>query len=225
MPRILFVFTSAAKNLAGGDAGWYLPEAAHPYYILAPHFEIDFASPLGPNPPLVAESVSSYQDDAVAMKFLNDAEVQKKLASAKTLEDVKAADYVAVFYPGGHGPMMDLATDAVNIKLANDFNRSGKVLGAVCHGQGAIVGVTGADGKSIFAGRVVTSFTNVEEDKIQGKNLIPFSLENRIVELGGKFEGADVFAANVRVDGPLITGQNPASADGVGQAFLKALQV
>ncbi|KZV90890.1 class I glutamine amidotransferase-like protein [Exidia glandulosa HHB12029] len=225
MPRILFIFTSAAKNLTGEPTGWYLPEAAHPYYVLAPHFDIDFAAPLGPNPPVQPESVTGFKDDALSMKFHNDDEVVKhKLATAKKLDEIKVDDYVAIFYPGGHGPVLDLATDALNIKFASEFWRAGKIVSAVCHGPAALVGVTDASGKSIFDGRVVTAFTNEEEDGINGRPLIPFLVEDKIVKLGGRFEKGPAFGSKVHVDGRLITGQNPASAQGVGEALLKALQ-
>lgn len=134
---ILFVFTSANKNLKGGQTvslivacvsciyltviyqGWYLPEAAHPYYVLAPHFNIDFASPKGPNPPVDEGSVKNFTDKE-SVEFLKDTVVTKKLESAKKLSEVDVKDYDAVFYVGGHGPVIDLATDPDNIKLASD---------------------------------------------------------------------------------------------------------
>jgi len=100
--------------------GWYLPEAAHPYYILAPHAKIDFASPAGPNPPVDDYSVRSYSEDEECIKFLNDATVNTKFADAKKLSDVSVKDYDAIFYVGGHGPVLDLASDPVNAKLASE---------------------------------------------------------------------------------------------------------
>ncbi|KAK7696030.1 hypothetical protein QCA50_000671 [Cerrena zonata] len=221
-PRVLFVFTSADKTLLGGQTGWYLPEAAHPYYVLAPHAEIDFAAPKGPNPPVDEGSVQMFKDDE-SVKFLQDETVKSKLASTKKLSDVNVKDYDAIFYVGGHGPVLDLATDPVNIALANEFFRAGKITSAVCHGPAALVGATDANGKSIFEGREATCFTNAEEEAVKAVETIPFLVESRIRELGGKFVNADLWAPKVVVADNLITGQNPASAGPVGQAILAAL--
>ncbi|PIL36966.1 hypothetical protein GSI_00658 [Ganoderma sinense ZZ0214-1] len=220
--RILFVFTSADKTLLGAPTGWYLPEAAHPYYVLAAKYDIDFAAPAGPNPPVDAGSVAAFQADVP--KFLEDPAVKAKLASAKKLSDVKVADYDAVFYPGGHGPVLDLATDLVNVKLASDFFRAGKVTAAVCHGPAALVGATDANGDSIFKGRRATAFSDAEEEAVNKVKDVPFLVEARIKELGGTYEkAAELWGATVVVDGVLITGQNPASAHPIGEAIDKAL--
>ncbi|KAE9410431.1 class I glutamine amidotransferase-like protein [Gymnopus androsaceus JB14] len=220
---ILFVFTSADKNLKGGQTGWYLPEAAHPYYVLAPHFKVDFASPKGANPPVDEGSVKNFTDKE-SVEFLKDETVKAKLASAKKLSDVDAKDYDAIFYVGGHGPVLDLATDPVNIKLASDFYNAGKITSAVCHGPAALVGVQTTDGKSIFAGKKAVGFSNVEEEQAGAVETIPFLLEDRIKSLGGEYIKADPWQPKVIVDGHLITGQNPASALPLGEALLKALQ-
>ncbi|CCO28371.1 putative chaperone protein HSP31 OS=Saccharomyces cerevisiae (strain ATCC 204508 / S288c) GN=HSP31 PE=1 SV=1 [Rhizoctonia solani AG-1 IB] len=222
-PRVLFVYTSANKTLTGSPTGWWMSEAAHLYYLLQGKVEIDFASPKGPNPPVDEFSTKGALDDESA-RFWIDAEVREKLASAKKLADVDPNDYDAVFYVGGHGPMLDLATDPDNIKLADAFFQAGKITSAVCHGPGALVGVTDASGKSIFASRNVTGLSNSEEEIYDGKRHIPFLLEDRIKELGGKYsKGAEPFAVHVVVDGNVITGQNPSSARAVGEAILKAL--
>ncbi|EJD48569.1 ThiJ/PfpI [Auricularia subglabra TFB-10046 SS5] len=228
MARILFVYTSADKTLTGAETGYYLPEAAHPYYVLSPHFEIDFTSPAGANPPVDPSSVQSFKDDAGCTRFLADETVRAKFANAKKLSEVNEKDYAAIFYVGGHGPVIDLASDPVNAKLASAFWQAGKVTAAVCHGPAyrrGLVQAVDASGKSIFAGRKAVSFSNAEEEIAQKVKDIPFLVESRIVELGGTFEKApEPFAAKVIVDGKLITGQNPASAEGVGEAILKALK-
>ncbi|KIK59507.1 hypothetical protein GYMLUDRAFT_44478 [Collybiopsis luxurians FD-317 M1] len=223
MPSVLFVFTSANKNLKGGQTGWYLPEAAHPYYTLAPHVDIDFAAPKGPNPPVDEGSVKNFTDKE-SVDFLKDETVQTKFASAKKLSEVDYKAYDAVFYVGGHGPVLDLATDPVNIKLVSDFYNAGKITSAVCHGPAALVGATTADGKSIFAGKEATGFSNLEEETVDAVETIPFLLEDRIKSLGGKYVKADSWKPKVVIDGHLITGQNPASAKPLGEALLKALQ-
>ncbi|KAH7345133.1 class I glutamine amidotransferase-like protein [Rhizoctonia solani] len=223
MPSVLFVFTSANKTLTGAQTGWYLPEAAHPYYVLHDKVNIDFASPNGPNPEVDESSVKMFTDDE-SVKFLKDPEVKQKFVNAKKLSDVDPNGYDAIFYVGGHGPMIDLPTDPANIKLANAFYQSGKLTTAVCHGPGALVGVTDASGKSIFSGRNATGFSDDEEEQVGKVKDVPFLLETRIKELGGKYTKAEkAWDPKVIVDGHVITGQNPASAKGVGEAILKAL--
>jgi len=208
---------------------------------LAPHVNVDFASPEGPNPPIDEGSVKAFTDED-SVKFLHDPVVKTKLENAKKLSDIDPKDYDVIFYVGGHGPVLDLATDAVNIKLASEFYQAGKVVSAVCHGTGALVGVTDASGKPIWAGRKFTGFSNAEEEIAQMVDEIPFLLETKISELGGKYEkAAEPFGvsskfikaeplidgwdqAKVVVDGKLITGQNPASAAELGQALLAELK-
>ncbi|KDR68118.1 hypothetical protein GALMADRAFT_105185 [Galerina marginata CBS 339.88] len=231
MPSVLIVLTSADKTLTGAQTGWFLPEAAHPYYILAPHASIDFAAPKGPNPPLAEESVQMYSEDEESVRFLNDEAVKAKLAGAKKLSDIDFTDYDAIFYVGGHGPVIDLPTDPVSIKLIQQFWDSGKIVSAVCHGSAGLTGfcsaltsAVDAAGKSIFIGRTATGFSNAEEEDLNTVKDIPFLLEDRIIQLGGTYVKADkIWEEKIVVDGNLITGQNPASAAGVGKAILKAL--
>ncbi|KAL0065210.1 hypothetical protein AAF712_002036 [Marasmius tenuissimus] len=225
MPSILFVFTSADKNLQGGQTGYFLPEAAHPYYVLAPHFDIEFASPKGANPPVDEGSVKSYAEDKESVQWLKDETVKSKLAKAKKLSDVKASDYDAIFYPGGHGPVIDLPYDTTNHKLASEFFQAGKITSAVCHGPAALVGATGKDGKSVFNGRKATGFSNKEEEMVNMVKAVPFLLEDKIKENGGTYDkAAEPWGEKVIVDGNLITGQNPNSAAAVGKAILAALK-
>ncbi|KAG6900933.1 hypothetical protein C0993_004370 [Termitomyces sp. T159_Od127] len=225
MPSVLFVFTSVNKTLTGEQTGWYLPEAAHPYWVLAPHATIDFAAPAGPNPEVDEGSLQAFANDEESQKFLKDETVKAKLASAKKLSEVNVKDYDAIFYVGGHGPVIDLAENPMNIALASQFYQAGKIVSAVCHGPAAIVGAIGADGKPIFAGKRVTGFSNAEEDLVKGTKAMPFLLEDKLTALGGKYEkAAEPWGSHVVVDGNLLTGQNPASAGPLGQAILKALK-
>ncbi|KAF9482438.1 ThiJ/PfpI [Pholiota conissans] len=224
MPSVLFVFTSADRTLTGNQTGWYLPEAAHPYWVLSPHANIDFASPKGPNPPIDEGSVKAFAKDEGSIKFLNDETVKAKFSSAKKLSEVDPKGYDAIFYVGGHGPVLDLASDPVNAQLIGKFWDAGKIVSAVCHGPAALVGAVDASGKSIFAGRKFTGFSDAEEVSVDKVKEIPFLLEDKIGELGGKYEKADqLWGAKVVVDGRLITGQNPASAEPIGHALLKAI--
>ncbi|KZP23739.1 class I glutamine amidotransferase-like protein [Athelia psychrophila] len=210
MSKVLFVFTSANKTLAGAQTGWFLPEAAHPYYILTPTHGIDFASPAGPNPEVDEGSVKMFTDEE-SVKFLKDETVVQKLAHAKKLSDVKVSDYAAIFYIGGNGPVLDLPFDATNIKLASEV--------------GSLLNATDSSGKSIFNGKPFTGFSNAEEEALCKVKEIPFLLEDAIAQKGGKYEKAsELWGAHVVVSGILITGQNPASAKGVGEALLKVLK-
>jgi len=129
-----------------------------------------------------------------------------------------------VFYVGGTGPVMDLASDPENAQLVSKFWQKGKIISAVCHGPAALVGGVDADGKSVFRGRNATSFSNDEEVQANSVKSVPFLLEDRILSLGGKFHKARPRQPNVVVDGRLITGQNPASAEPIGNAILEALR-
>ncbi|KAJ7591992.1 class I glutamine amidotransferase-like protein [Mycena floridula] len=223
MPSILFVFTSADKNLLGKPTGYYLPEAAHPYHVLWPTCKIDFASPKGTFP-LDPTSVEAYSSDVECMEFLKNPTVESKFAEARKLSDVDADQYDVIFYPGGHGPVLDLPQDPFSIKLAESFYRSGKITAAVCHGTAALAGVTDSDGKSIFIGKKFTGFSNVEEESINAVKAVPFLLEDKIGALGGKYERADeLWAVKVVVDGNLYTGQNPESAGPLAKVILAAL--
>ncbi|KAG8944781.1 hypothetical protein FRC04_001519 [Tulasnella sp. 424] len=222
--QILFIFTSASKTLLDNPAGWYLPEAAHPYYTLLPHSHITFASPLGPNPPVSERSVARWKDDEACAKWLADPTVKEKLDTALKLSEVNSEDYDAVFYPGGHGPAMDLPTDEANIKICSEFFRAKKPVAAVCHGPCAIVNATDAEGQPIVKGRTVTGLSN-EEEELGGKTKdVPFLLETKLVEKGGNYVKAEKpFEVKVVVDGHLITGQNPVSARGVAEELVKLL--
>jgi len=225
MPSVLFVLSSADKTLTGNQTGWYLPEAAHPYDVLSSHSTIDFAAIAGPNPPLDEGSLKAFGEDPVCVKFLNDETVKAKLAHAKKLSDVNVNDYDAIFYVGGHGPVMDLPTDPTNIKLASQFWQADKIVAAVCHGTAALVGAVDSSKKSIFIGKRFTGFSNEEEELVDKVKEIPFLLEDAITSLGGIYEKADEpWGVKVVVDGNLITGQNPASATLIGQTILKTLQ-
>ncbi|KAJ7781291.1 ThiJ/PfpI [Mycena metata] len=222
MPAVLFVLTSASKTLTGAQTG-YLPEAAHPYYVLAPHATIDFASPAGPNPPIDEGSIKAFESDAECKKFLADETVKGKLASAKKLSDISVKDYDAIFYVGGHGPVIDLPVDQTNIRLASEVggcvdleplfspfvvlpsrkdHQRGLPRTCVSFEQNrkdrwlipcsrALVGATDAEGKSIFAGKAFTGFSNAEETQVGKVKDIPFLLEDKITSLGGKYEKAD----------------------------------
>jgi putative intracellular protease/amidase len=225
-PKILVVLTSQDK-MTGTDkpTGWYLPEFAHPYEVLAPKAEIVVASPKGGVAPVDPSSVEAFSGDAVAKDFLDN----KKDVYSNTTPISKflgrAAEFDALFYPGGHGPMFDLAVDKESIQLIQEFWAAGKVVSAVCHGPAAFVNVD-VDGQRLVKGKQVTGFTNAEEDQVQLSSQMPFMLETELSKAGGDFVKADeLWGVKVVTDGKFITGQNPASGKAVGEAIAKALGI
>jgi len=225
MTKILVVFTSAATTITGKPAGYYLPEAAHPYYsFVEAGFSVDFASPEGPNPPVNASSVEMFKDDE-SVNFLQDPDVKNKLSNCKKLSDVNASDYDAIFYVGGHGPVVDLAKDPKNAELVSAFWQGGSLVAGVCHGPAALVQGKDSNGNSIFNGKKSTGLSNVEEDQYGlPVDDLGFLLEDKIGELGGKYERADPWQAHVVVDGKLYTGQNPASAKPLADRIVQDLK-
>ncbi|CAF0884019.1 unnamed protein product [Rotaria sp. Silwood1] len=222
--KILFVLTSHDKLLNGHPTGWYLPEAAHPYYVLEDHFTIEWASPKGGKAPLDPSSLEQFKDDVECKKFLSDNKAKQGYENTKKLNEINANDYIALIYVGGHGPCFDLAEDKTNIQLAEQFWKQGKILSAVCHGPAALVNVKDENGKSIFFGRKATSFSNEEEEQVKLTNAIPFLVETRIKQLGAHYEKNDKpWGPHVTVDGQLILGANPASAHDFGLAILNAI--
>ncbi|KAF7290357.1 DJ-1 protein-PfpI domain-containing protein [Mycena chlorophos] len=242
MPSVLFIFTNAAKTLTGSATGYYLPEAAHPYYVLSPTTNIDFASATGGEIPLDPSSAENFAEDPECIRWLADETVKAKFASAKKLSEVDVNAYDAIFYPGGHGPAIDLPTNEDNIAFATRFYASGKTVAAVCHGSAALVNVKNTQGKPVYAGKRATGFSDLEEQlvskfcicflriqlkawKLDAVNAVPFLTEARMKQVGAKYEkAAEAWGSHIVVDGTLITGQNPASGRGVGEAILKALK-
>ncbi|KAI9733427.1 MAG: hypothetical protein M1834_003511 [Cirrosporium novae-zelandiae] len=226
-PKVLVVLTSADKYPNGKPTGWYLPEFAHPYHVLAPHAELTIASPAGGVAPKDPMSVEAFKDDEISVNFLNTK--QSLWEKTEKLEKLlgKAGEFDALFYVGGHGPMFDLAKDPVSQQIINEFHAANKVVSAVCHGPAALAFVKLPDGTPFLAGAKVTGFSNSEEDAAQSTAEMPFALETELNKAsnGGYQKAAGNWQKCVVVDrnGKLITGQNPASAMGVGEAILKAI--
>ncbi|KAH7382881.1 putative chaperone protein HSP31 [Cadophora sp. MPI-SDFR-AT-0126] len=227
-PKILVVLTSVDKYPNGKPTGWYLPEFAHPYHVLAPHTEITVASPKGGVAPQDPKSRAEFKDDKISVDFLVN---QRSLyEETQKLEKFigRAEEFVALFYVGGQGPMFDLATDPISHQIINEFHTAGKIVAAVCHGPAALAFVKLSDGTPFLSGAKVTGFSNSEEDAVGGTAEMPFLLETELNKSsrGGYIRSAENWAKHVVVDrnGKLITGQNPASAYGVGEALLKSIQ-
>jgi putative intracellular protease/amidase len=224
-PKILIVLTSFGKFPFNGEpTGWYLPELAHPYDVFTEAgWEITVASPKGGEAPLDPSSVNAFKKDPSSNNFLdNHKDVWQKTAKVKDFLG-HAKEYDALFYPGGHGPMYDLATDEDSMQLAREFYEDGKVVSAVCHGPAALANVKLSDGTLLLKGKEVAGFTDSEEGE-RLKNM-PFSLQQKLNEAsGGKFVRGEDWSDKTVVAGRVITGQNPASAKSVGQAIVKAVK-
>lgn len=226
-PKILFVLTSHNKlgNL-DKPTGWYLPELAHPYHVLRNKAEITVASPAGGEAPLDPSSVEAAKDD-VSVNFLNDD--QQVWKNTQKLDSFigKAKEFDAIFYVGGHGPMFDLVDNPTSQQLIREFWEADKVVAAVCHAPAVLYDVKLSDGSLLVAGKEVTAFTNAEEEQVGLTDAVPFLPENALQKAsGGRFvKAAEPWGEKVVVTGKLITGQNPASATGVGVAIAKALGV
>jgi putative intracellular protease/amidase len=224
--KILMVLTSHDQlGNTGKKTGFWLEEFAAPYYAFKDAgADVTLVSPLGGQPPLDPKSDEPGSQTDATRRFKADAAAQAALASTGKLSDVSGDGFDALFYPGGHGPLWDLAEDPVSIKLIESMANSGKIVSAVCHAPGALRHVKAADGSPLVKGKKVTGFTNTEEDAAQLTDIVPFLVEDMLVNNGGEYsKGAD-WAPYVVVDGKLITGQNPASSELAAQAVLRQLK-
>jgi len=227
-PKVLFVLTSHNKlGDTGKPTGWYLPEFAHPYDVLADHVQIVVASPAGGEAPLDPSSVEAFQADPASQKFLKTKEALWKNTEKLSSFLGRAGEFEAIFFVGGHGPMFDLANDETSHKLINEFYTHNKIVSAVCHGPAALAHVKLSSGGYLLDGQRVTGFSNSEEEAVGLLSAMPFKLEDELNKAsGGKYEKAEKdWAEKVVVarGGRLITGQNPASASGVGKAIYDAI--
>ncbi|MEG1028671.1 MAG: type 1 glutamine amidotransferase domain-containing protein [Brevundimonas sp.] len=224
--KILMVLTSHDQlGDTGHKTGFWLEEFAAPYYALKDAgAEIVVASPKGGQPPLDPKSDAEDAQSEDTHRFKADTEAQGVLANTQKLAEMKAGDFDAVFYPGGHGPLWDLANDPVSIRLIEAFAAADKPTGFVCHAPGVLKDVKGADGQPLVKGRAVTGFTNSEEEAVGLTEVVPFLVEDMLATNGGRYsKGAD-WGSYVLTDGMLVTGQNPASSREAADALLKLLQ-
>ncbi|WP_317205294.1 type 1 glutamine amidotransferase domain-containing protein [Janthinobacterium sp.] len=223
--NVLMVLTSHDQlGDTGHKTGFWLEEFAAPYYVLKDAgASITLASPLGGQPPLDPKSDAPESQTEATRRFKADAAAQAVLAATLPLAGIVAAEYDAVFYPGGHGPLWDLAEDKASIALIEAMAAAGKPVAAVCHAPGVLRHVKGADGAPLVKGKRVTGFTNTEEDAVGLTAIVPFLVEDMLKANGGVYsKGAD-WASYVLTDGKLITGQNPASSEAAAHALLTLL--
>lgn len=224
--RVLIILTSHDRlGDTGKKTGFWLEELASPYYRLKDAgAEITLASPKGGRPPLDPKSQApDFQTDATR-RFEADAQALAALAETRTLAGLSVDDFDGIFYPGGHGPLWDLSGDADSIALIESFLGQGKPVAAVCHAPAVLLNAKNAEGQPLPSGKRVTGFANTEEAAVELTNVVPFLVEDRLKELGGRYERAEDWQPHVVVDGLLITGQNPASSEGVADALLQSLR-
>jgi putative intracellular protease/amidase len=223
--KVLIVLTSHDQlGNTGKKTGFWLEEFAAPYYAFKDAgTELVLASPAGGQPPIDPSSDAADAQTPATERFKADPAAQQALASTLKLDTIKAADFDAVFYPGGHGPLWDLAESATSIALIEAFERAGKPISFVCHAPGVLRHVKAADGQPLIKGRNVTGFTNSEEAAVGLTEVVPFLIENEFQALGGLYAKGPDWSAFVREDGLLITGQNPASSEPVAKALLARL--
>lgn len=223
--NVLFVLTSHDQlGDTGHKTGFWLEEFAAPYYVFKEAgATITFASPTGGQPPLDPRSDEPDAQTPATDRFRSDRDAQQQLATTLPLKQIDASTFDAVFYPGGHGPLWDLARDADSIALIETFDRANKPLGLVCHAPGALIGARAADGKPLVAGRKVTGFSNSEEDAVGLSAVVPFLIEDEFTRLGGNYSKGPDWVPYVLSDGHLVTGQNPASSEAVAKALLAQL--
>lgn len=221
---ILMVMTSHDQlGNTGRKTGIWLEEFAAPYFIFRDAgVNLTLASPKGGQPPIDPKSELPENQTPAMTRYKKDNAAQKAFSHTAKLADMRAEDFDTVYYPGGHGPMWDLAESSTSIALLESFYNSGKFIALVCHAPGVLHRVTFEE-KPLVKGKRVTGFTNSEEEQVHLTKVVPFLVEDELKRLGGHFEKAPDWESFVVVDGRLITGQNPASSTAVAQTLLKSL--
>ena len=224
--NILMVLTSHDQlGDTGKKTGFWLEEFAAPYYVFQDAgATLTLASPKGGQPPLDPKSDDPSAQTEATERFKQDPAAQQALANTVKLASVSAADYDAIFYPGGHGPLWDLAEDATSIALLEAAYAAGKPVAAVCHAPGVLRHVKAADGSLLVKGKEVAGFTNTEEDAVQLTDIVPFLVEDMLKESGGNYSKGPDWQPYVVTAGHLVTGQNPASSEPAAQEVLKLLK-
>jgi putative intracellular protease/amidase len=223
--KILMVLTSHDQlGDTGRKTGFWLEEFAAPYFTFKDAgAELVLASPKGGQPPLDPKSNEPGFQTALTHRFEADPAAQQALANTVRLEGVAQDDFDTVFYPGGHGPMWDLAEDPISVALIESFVAAGKPVALVCHAPGALRHVRARNGRPLVEGKRVTGFTDTEEEAVGLTHIVPFLVEDELKRLGGIFSKLDDWQPYVLIDGQLITGQNPASSGPAAKLLLEQL--
>lgn len=225
MKKILMVLTSHDQlGNTGKKTGFWLEEFAAPYYVFVDaNADITLASPKGGQPPLDPKSDEPDAQTDATRRFRGDTKAQAALANTLPLSQIDAYDFDAVFYPGGHGPLWDLAEDKHSRTLLETFYAANKPIAAVCHAPGVLKHVKTADGQPVVKAKQVTGFSNTEEDAVGLTDVVPFLVEDMLKDNGGQYSKATDWASHVVQDGHLITGQNPASSEATAKTLLERL--
>jgi putative intracellular protease/amidase len=223
--KILMVLTSHDQlGNTGRKTGFWLEELAAPYYVFKDAgAQITLASPKGGRPPLDPKSNEPEFQTDITRRFEKDEAAETQLGKTVRLDSVKQEDFDTVFYPGGHGPMWDLAEDNTSIKLIESFLAAGKPVALVCHAPGALRHVKTPAGKPLVEGKTVTGFTDGEEADVELTKIVPFLVEDELMKLGATFSKVKNWGVHTVSDGLLITGQNPASSGPAAKVLTQKL--
>jgi len=224
--KVLIVLTSHSDlGNTGHKTGFWIEEFAAPYYVLADAgVQITIVSPKGGQPPIDPKSEQADFQTASTRRFDADPALKEKLAHTLKLSDIKVEEYDAVFYPGGHGPLWDLANDVNSISLIENFYNHQKPIAFVCHAPGVLLKVTLPDGEPLVKGKEITGFSDSEEEAVQLTKIVPFLLEDELKKLGAHYSKGPDWGSYVKVDGLLITGQNPNSSEAAAKELIKILR-
>ncbi|WP_354428796.1 MULTISPECIES: type 1 glutamine amidotransferase domain-containing protein [unclassified Mucilaginibacter] len=225
--KVLIVVTSFDEvKSVGKKTGLWLEEFSTPYYLFTGKgIAVTIASPRGGKSPIDPKSLLPDYITPSAKRFLDDKEAQERLNNTVELTSVKANDYDAIFYPGGHGPMWDLPENEKSIELIETFYNTGKPVAMVCHAPAVLKNVKAKNGDLLIKGKTVAGFTNTEEAAGQSEDMVPFLLEDMLISNGGNYKKGEDWKGFMVNDGLLITGQNPASAELVGEKIVELLKV
>lgn len=223
--KVLMVLTSHDRlGNTGRKTGFWLEEMAAPYYVFKDAgAQLTLASPKGGRPPLDPKSNEPKFQTDITRRFEKDAAAEAQLDKTLRLDSVRQEDYDTVFYPGGHGPLWDLAEDKDSIKLIESFLAAGKHVALVCHASGALRHVKTAQGRPLVEGRTVTGFTDGEEEEVELTKVVPFLVEDELMRLGATFSKVRNWGVHTVTDGQLITGQNPASSGPTAKLLIQTL--
>jgi len=223
--NILMILTSHDKlGDTGKKTGFWLEEFAAPYYVLLDAgAKVTLASPEGGQPPLDPQSDVPEAQTEATERFKNDDAAQRFLGNTTKLVEISGDGFDAIFYPGGHGPLWDLAENADSQRMIETFIADGRPLAAVCHAPAIFKHTKGTDGMSVVSGRRVTGFTNTEEEAVGLTKIVPFLVEDMLKANGGLYEKGPDWSSYVVVDDKLITGQNPASSEAAAKELLKLI--
>jgi len=223
--KILMVLTSHDElGDTGHKTGFWVEEFAAPYYaFIDAGVEVTLASVKGGQPPVDPNSAAPDAATDATKRFEQDSAAKTLMANTKPLAEVKADDFDAVFYPGGHGPLWDLVDNQDSIRLIEQFLNSEKPVGAVCHASAVLLNAKNAAGKSVVFDKKVTGFSNSEEDAVQLTNVVPLLVEDELIKQGGQYQKTDDWGELAIEDGLLITGQNPASSELAAKKLLTKL--